>query len=57
VGTSTVSPLVCSSLTSPILRLGLAASLMLMFEDAESSMWTESADLSLPLVSMVAVID
>jgi hypothetical protein len=53
VGTSTVSPLPCSSLTSPILCLGLTS--LMMFSEAESSMWTESADL-LALFMMVAMV-
>ena len=50
MGTSTVSPLFCSSLTSPILCLGLTS--LMLFSEAESSIWTESADLVL-LVFMV----
>ena len=50
MGTSTVSPLFCSSLTSPILCLGLTS--LKLFSEAESSIWTESADLVL-LVFMV----
>jgi uncharacterized membrane protein YhhN len=54
VGTSTVSPLPCSNLTSPILCLGLT--FLTMFSEAESSMWTESTDLSLMLFMVMAMM-
>jgi hypothetical protein len=54
VGTRTVSPLPCSNLTSPILCLGLT--FLTMFSEAESSMWTESADLSLMLFMVMAMM-
>jgi hypothetical protein len=54
VGTRTVSPLPCSNLTSPILCLGLTS--LMMFSEAESSMWTESADLSLMLFMMMVMV-
>jgi hypothetical protein len=55
VGTRTVSPLPCSNLTSPILCLGLTS--LMMFSEAESSMWTESADLSLALLMVMVTVE